>query len=69
MISYLKSKGIYYSQSVLFIQDGVGGNPSFNPCDGAGVSGSLQKYELCLKTSPAFFLVLVACDLPYNFFF
>ncbi|KAG7997478.1 hypothetical protein I3843_01G213100 [Carya illinoinensis] len=25
----------------LYKQDGVGGNPSFNPCDGAGVSGSL----------------------------
>lgn len=46
-----------------FFQEPVGGNLSFNPCDAAGVSESLQKYEL--RASDFFFspLLLVACDL------
>lgn len=34
------------SSNVLFIQESVSANPSFNPGDGAGVSEGLQKYEL-----------------------
>lgn len=48
---------------IFFFQEPVGGNLSFNPCDGAGVSESLQKYELRASDLNFFsFSLLVAYD-------